>query len=60
MGVYYNRDDDETMTRMMVTITRILGMTLEAMMTSVMMAMADTVLVGVLALVVISTVDNQI
>ena len=60
MGVYYNRDDDETMTRMMVTITRILGMTLMATITSVMMAMANAVLVGVLALVVISAVDNQI
>ena len=61
MGVYCNRDDDETMTRMMVTMSRILGMTsLEAMMPSVMMAMANAVLVGVLALVVISAVDNQI
>ena len=58
--MYYNRDDDETMTRMMVTITRILGMTMEAMMTSVMMERANAVLVGVLALVVISAVDNQI
>ena len=43
-----------------MTITRILAMTLEAMMTSMMMAMADAVLVGVLALVVISAMDNQI
>ena len=48
------------MARMMVTITRIWGMTLEAMMTSVMMTMANAVLVGVLALVVISAVVNQI
>ena len=35
-------------------------MSMEAMMTSVMMAMANAVLVGVLALVVISARDNQI
>ena len=43
-----------TMTRMMAT------MSMEAMMTSVMMAMANAVLVGVLALVVISAGDDQI
>ena len=35
-------------------------MSMEAMMTSVMMAMANAVLVGVLALVVISAIYNQI
>ena len=35
-------------------------MSMEAMMTSLMMAMANAVLVGVLALVVISAMDNQI
>ena len=35
-------------------------MSMEAMMTSAMMAMANAVLVGVLALVVISAIYNQI
>ena len=35
-------------------------MSMEAMMTSVMMAMANAVLVGVLALKVISAIYNQI
>ena len=49
-----------TMTRMMATMSRILGMTMEAMMTSVMMALVNAVLVVVLALEVISARDDQI